>query len=296
MFRLLICLCVLSGCRAIPGYMREVSPVRLLKAPADQALVVFVRRSTGNKGLPAHVMDQNANFLGTAVAGGHFSVLRPPGKQHFIVWADDDDILTADLAPGFVYFIEVKPELGGQKARFTLKGSHRGTDIFPFKEEWIEETQQYRVAADAVKDEPVADATMRREKLEDALERLKHYVGIDLVEHSLVQTDGHSSVGVPGAVRVVAAPPPMPLAKVAAVAVPVVAPSPAPGFVPEEFPTVRRGYARGSMLRVKLKTGTTWLGELMRETKLDLKLKVGPETQLLDFADIASIEQLGPAK
>lgn len=296
---LLIAITLCAGCRVVPEYMRPVNPVRQLKAPGDKALVVFVRPSSGNKGLPAFLMDQNANFLGSAVAGGHFSVLRAPGPQQFIVWGEVEDVLVADLAPGLVYFIQVDPVEDAPKVRFTLKASHRGTVLFPFREEWINDTDQFRVDVEIAKDELPENAVQRQRRLVAAATQREKYVGVDLVERSLLPTDGHSSVGVPGSARppVVAAMPVSPVAVVAApvVAAPVVvAPppvAPAAGFVPQEFPsTLPRGFARGTPLKVKLKNGNTFQGELQRETKLDLKLKIGAETLLFDYVDIASID------
>ena len=121
----------LGACRALPEYMREVSPVRQLKAPADRALVVFVRPSSGASGVQAHVMDGAGTFLGSAVAGGHFSVVRDPGPQKFVVWSEDEDVLAANLAPGLVYFVEIAPAVGGMRTRFTMRASRRGSHIWP---------------------------------------------------------------------------------------------------------------------------------------------------------------------
>ena len=318
----------IAGCKSGPEYMREVSPARQLKAPADKSLVVFVRASEDAAELPAHVMDDQAAFLGTAVPGGHFSVVRPVGRQTFIVFTGDQaDALVADLAPGLVYFCELSPSKGAGPARFLFKASARGTNLFPYKEEWIEETTQFRVDPQVAKQTMAAATQKQGEKVvKDANERLRKYVGIELTEHTLAQTDGHSATGIPGTVRYAApAPVPVPIALPVATPVgtpaqpatvvaapapaPVAAPAPAPtpGFLPEEFPPPpppgpppelaphKRKYAKGTVVRVKLKNGTTWLGEVVRQTKVDLKIIVGGSPQLLDFEDMASVEELSRA-
>lgn len=154
--------------------MREVNPVRQLKAPVDRALVVFVRTSTDDAELPAHVMDEKT-FLGTAVAGGHFSVVRPVGRQQFIVFSGNTaDAMVAELAAGLVYFVELAPSQGSGPARILFKTSARGTNIFPFKAEWIEETTQFRVDLQVAKDEMSAETEKRRALVvKDVNERLR---------------------------------------------------------------------------------------------------------------------------
>ena len=57
---IVIALFGLAGCKSsLPEYMREVNPVRQLKAPADRALIVFVRPSGDHDELPAHVIDDH---------------------------------------------------------------------------------------------------------------------------------------------------------------------------------------------------------------------------------------------
>lgn len=322
--RLFITLIALSvaGCRSGPAYMREVDPMRQLQAPADKALVVFVRTSTDASETPVHVMDDKSVFLGSAMPGGHFSVVRPVGRQQFIAFTGDvADALIADLAAGLVYFVELEPFGGKGTERFVFKASARGTKLFPFKPEWIEDTTQFRVDQQVAKEQMGPVAEKRREKVvKDANERLRKYAGIELTEHTLAQTDGHAKVGIPGTVRYAAPAPavvPIPLQAATPVRqapVPIATPTPAPapsatpGFTPEEFPSppppgpppelahnppgIKKGLKKGTSVRVTMKNGTAWLGEVVRETRVDLKISVGGAMHLLDFEDMTSIEEL----
>lgn len=336
-------LLLLAACRSGPEYMREVNPVRVLKAPVDRALVVFVRPQTVASKSLAHVMDEQGTFLGSAPAGGHFSVVRNPGPQKFIVWSEAEDVLVATLAPGLVYFVEINVETGGTRERFTMRASRRGSQIFPYREQWLEETTQYRVDLKSAKDAMAEEAPMFKQVLKDAAERLGTYSGAELAAHTLVVTDGHSAVGIPAqarqltaavapvaqqpAVRPVSRPPPRPAANPQPYGYqtqptpqpnyqqPQAQPAqPAPGFMPEEFPTppppgappevahdpnassapieIPRGYPRGSMVRITLKDGKVFTGEVKNETKVDLKIVNPQGTHLFDFDEMASVERI----
>jgi len=269
-----------SGCASVPKYMREVDAKQPLQAPADRALVVFVRSSAFGWAVRAHVMDDQENFLGTAIAGGHFSVLRPPGKQKFVVWSEAADVLVADLAPGLVYFVEVNPAMGLMRARFNFRASHRGTDLFPFKAEYIEGTSRYEVDAQRAKAETADDRDERREMLAAGNEKLREYAGRELAEHTLAPDDGHASVGVPGTVAAPLSAPPVAIS----------AQAPAPGS------TATTGFKKGTLVRAKLKSGVSWIGEVVTETSQGVLISTGGGTQMISFAEAQSIEPMEARK
>lgn len=304
--------------------MREVSPVRQLRAPTDRALVVFVRPSTEAKSVPAHVVDEQRQYLGSVPAGGHFSVVRNPGPQRFYVYADDEDVVAADLGPGLVYFIEVTPQMGGVKPRFSFRAARRGSDLFPYKAAWVDDTTQYRVDFKSAREAMAGEAAAMARVVKNGEERLEAYQGAEKADHVLAATDGHTSPGVPGrpprfvapAVAMqpaqtvpapVGRPPPRPPATQ-----PQAGPQQPPGFIPEEFPSVAppgpppevkpeaptvvgdlpRGYPRGSTIRINLKNGQSFTGEVKNETRVDLKIVNSTGTHLFDFEEIASIDRL----
>lgn len=333
-----------TACRSGPDYMREVNPVRVLKAPADRALVVFVRPAGGGSKALAHVMDEQGTFLGSVPEGGHFSVVRNPGPQQFVVWSEAEDILVATLAPGLVYFVQIDAETGGSRARFTMRASRRGSNLFPYREAWIEDTTQFRVDLKSAKDAMAEEAPMFKQVLKDAAERLGTYTGAELAAHTLVATDGHSAVGIPGQLRAVAPvvasapvpvarpvsrPPPRPAAQPYGYQTQPTQPQPnhaqpapaqpqpqpvQPGFTPEDFPSppppgappevehdpnastatieIPRGWPRGSMVRVTLKNGKVFTGEVKNETRVDLKIVNAQGTHLFDFEEMTSVERV----
>ena len=201
----LICIALsVAGCRSFPSYMSEIDPARQLKAPADRALMVFVR-GTSDDGKPVQVIDEQATFLGTALPGIHFSVVRPPGRQLFVVSSGTDDVLVADLAPGMVYFVEVSSAAG-----MICRPSRRGTELWPYKEQMIDETAQFRVDLAAAAEQTKSKLDARRQKVKESKDRLRGYSAAELAARTLAVTDGHVAVGIPGTFRVVAAPAPLP--------------------------------------------------------------------------------------
>lgn len=292
-----VVLLLLAGCRSLPSYMHEVDEARPLRAPSDKALVVFVRSATLGFAIRAHVMDDQANFLGTAIAGGHFAVERPPGPQKFVVWSEVTDILLADLAPGLVYFVEVVPRMGVMRARFSFKAAHRGTDLFPYPKDDLDGTKQYVVDVRAARAE-MDDAEERREKLRDANQELAQMSPEDRPSHTLAPNDGHLAAGQPhdGPIAMPAVagagPPPMP-PPAAGMAPVAVAPAAAPAA--PSAPGTKR-FGKGAVVRIKLKTGVQWIGEVVTETGNGLLVTVGTNTQMFAFSDMDAVEALSAVK
>lgn len=285
-----VALVAVTGCKSVPKYMKQIDGDRPLVAPPDKALIVFVRSAKLGFAIRAHIMDDQANFLGTAIAGGHFGVTRAPGPQKFIVWSEVTDVLVADLAPGLVYFAEIIPRMGLMRARFSFKAAHRGTDLFPYPKDDLESTTRYQVDAARAREE-MDDAEERREKLKDAKGELTGMSPNELAQHTLVPSDGHLEAGTPGNAAVAMAanvPPP---------------PPPPPGAAPQAVATPAAGaapgqarFGKGALVRVKLKTGVLWIGEVVTETSQGLLLSVGGTTQMFPFANMESVDALSAAK
>src|SRR5215469_7514801 len=90
----------LAGCAGSSEYMREVRPAPPIAAPADHAVVVFVRPSGLAFAINFAIIDQDGHWMGDAVSQSHFAVAVPPGEYTFIGWAENTDIVKASLAPG----------------------------------------------------------------------------------------------------------------------------------------------------------------------------------------------------
>ena len=182
-----------SGCAAqIPQArnMAQVNPPQPLAAPADRALVVFVRPSRYAWGLSANILDEQGHFLGDSPASGHFTALLPPGHHMFVVWAENTDAIDAELAPGKIYFVEVAPTMGWLSAQMHLVAIKQSSPNFAHRDEWMRATSQWVVdgsGGQANLDQRSADV---QERLRRAQEHLQNYSGDERELHTLRATDG----------------------------------------------------------------------------------------------------------
>lgn len=109
------------GCGGSSKFMAKVPTTASISAPADKASVVFVRPSGLGFLVKMSILDQQARWLGDAVAKAHFAVELPPGEYMFVGWAENTAALKATLAPGKVYYVKVEPKMGLGSARVDLE-------------------------------------------------------------------------------------------------------------------------------------------------------------------------------
>src|SRR5262249_21391853 len=128
-----------------PPIMVEVRPPQPMQARPDAAMVVFIRPSAYAWAVTADVMDETGHFVGRMVPRGNFAVQMAPGRHLFIVWAENTDVLQADLAPGHIYFIESYLPPGMFSAQFHLKAVKPSLPNWARKDGWIASTNQYAV-------------------------------------------------------------------------------------------------------------------------------------------------------
>jgi hypothetical protein len=181
-----------AGCATTGSseFMRAVEAPLPLKSPADQALVVFVRPSKFAFAVGANLLDENGRFLGDSLAESYFAVTLKPGHHEFTVWAENTDVIAADLAPGKVYFVEVQPTMGAFSAQMHLRAIKPGLSNWEKRDEWLAKSKQYLsdfAAGQANLDRRPKDVA---ERLRRAHEHLTRYDGAALSSHTLAVTDG----------------------------------------------------------------------------------------------------------
>jgi hypothetical protein len=146
------------------------------------------------------ILDQTGRWWGDAVAESHFAVAIPPGQYMFVGWAENTAALTADLAPGRVYYVEVSPEMGLGSARVTLEALTTRHPDWPKVKQWLAETKTLEpLTAGAEYIEGRHDDAMERVK--SAKENWQDYSAEDKSKRTLRPDDGiQSNGGAPSAV------------------------------------------------------------------------------------------------
>jgi hypothetical protein len=102
----------------------------MAKAPANAPLpagapgvatIVFMRPHTFAFSQNFRIIDHTGRFVGEAISASYFVVRPMPGEYVFIVGDDDLDVLYANVAPGFTYFVDVVPVPGSFAVRAQLR-------------------------------------------------------------------------------------------------------------------------------------------------------------------------------
>lgn len=102
----------------------------MAKAPTDAwsaadapgvAKVVFYRPSSYAFRENFRIVDHAGRFVGESVADSYFVVKPPAGEYVFILGDEDIDVLYANLAPGFTYYVRVVPVIGSFAVKAQLR-------------------------------------------------------------------------------------------------------------------------------------------------------------------------------
>lgn len=185
---------LLIGCTTVSHNMRPVaSAPPTLVAPADAALVVFLRSSRLGKGMMFTVIDENGNFLGDAQAGARFVVKVPPGEHMFVTWAENTGPMRANLAPGRIYYVEVNPRFGVFKGRVDLLAIAPRTELWKGLADELGDTEL--LEPDTKKGQ--ASLATKQDKVQRALKNGKEVLTEldkqELMERTLLPEDGIAS-------------------------------------------------------------------------------------------------------
>lgn len=115
-------LVVVSGCAS--KHMQAVGPSGVNDAPTEnESLVVFMRVTSFGGGVQAPLGEtivSSVKFIGISSAWTKILYKTTPGKHIFFVGGESASMMEATLDPGKIYYVEVDPNMGVLKARFSL--------------------------------------------------------------------------------------------------------------------------------------------------------------------------------
>jgi hypothetical protein len=194
MSRIALASLLLAGCsfHVDSPAMRPAEGVQSLKAGDGQALVVFVRPSAYAFAIGGNILDENGKFLGDSLAQSYFAVPMAPGHHLFTVWAENTDAISADLAAGRVYYVEVAPTMGAFSAQIHLRAIKPGQPSWPQLSGWMAKSRP--LISDVALGQSRLDARANdvAERLRRAGEHIARYRGEELLKHTLGPDDGIS--------------------------------------------------------------------------------------------------------
>lgn len=141
---------LMSGCAGSISNMKELPAGTTVASPGPgESLVVFTRTSGVGFAIQSSVFEVRNNqsaLIGILAAKTKLAYRAMPGSHLFMVIGENADFLTADLAPGMTYYVDVSPRMGVWKARFAMepkRTSDLGTPEFKSSVDecrWVEKT------------------------------------------------------------------------------------------------------------------------------------------------------------
>lgn len=124
LFLLAVAGLLLFGTGCASKHMQIVDPSGINESTAEnESSVVFLRITSFGGGIQAPLGESTGDsikFIGISSAWTRILYKTTPGKHKFFVGGESASMLEADLAPGKIYYVEVDPNMGFLKARFSL--------------------------------------------------------------------------------------------------------------------------------------------------------------------------------
>jgi hypothetical protein len=123
-----------------PAPLEAAGPASFV-APADKAMVVFVRPEKFGKAVWFYVLDKDKNLVTMLKGNEHVAITASPGKHTFHVVSEDAKTVQADLGAGRTYIVHTKPKMGMGKARVLVEAALRGTPSFAESAAWVRDAK-----------------------------------------------------------------------------------------------------------------------------------------------------------
>ncbi len=140
---LIICLFLLAGCAGSSGYMQKVDSPNSHTPPAGKSMLVFVRTSGMGWAIDFTVIDEKGDLVGVVPAKGNVKHVTEPGKQRYLVWAENIEALDADLAPDKTYYVKLPVNMGWVAARTDMWPIKQGSDDWEDVANWVDASTEW---------------------------------------------------------------------------------------------------------------------------------------------------------
>ena len=143
---------VVTACGGTPRYMRRAEPAQPIQAVADQATIVFVRPSNFGGARAFYFADSEGKFLGALTGSQYFVTQVPPGKYGFVVHAENNDMMEAEVEAGRIYYVLASVRMGVWSARASISALKPSRDEWSKLPDWMSSMSQMQLDPKLVKD------------------------------------------------------------------------------------------------------------------------------------------------
>jgi len=125
-----------------PRLMKPLASPPSLAAPADKALVVFIRPGSWASGERVVIVNEFVTFIGQPAGEEHFAVTVTPGAHTFVAWGANADGMRVSVLAGKTYFVEVRMKMGpGFVPAVHLLALKPTSEGWGKREAWLRETK-----------------------------------------------------------------------------------------------------------------------------------------------------------
>ena len=134
---LLTAACLLfAGCAGTQTrFMSRAGRMVPIDIEPDKATVVFLRPSGYGRVARFFVVDGEGQYLGDVQGKEYFVHQFAPGSHKFVSWAENSEMLEADLAPGKIYYVLLSVRMGIWTARMSISA------LNPKRGEWVKRVE-----------------------------------------------------------------------------------------------------------------------------------------------------------
>lgn len=176
----------LAGCGS--AFMRPAvaSPPR----SPDAAYVCFLRPSKLGGAVQYTIMDDQRRFLGEAVYSSRWTVELEPGKHWLYAWGDNTSVLQADLLAGHIYYVVVRPRMGGFGPRVQLTALTPRSPEWHKVNDWLKNSEALVADRQAGQTELDKSPELMRSKMSEAIEVWSRMTAQERELHTLLPGDG----------------------------------------------------------------------------------------------------------